>query len=181
MIHGQEKAAEEDDPLAALYQKYAPLILAYMDRHIPIKEDAEDLFLEVFTAALESQVWANLNEGEQLAWLYRVAHNKRVDYYRRNRRHPVTTLQELVEIFDEDEHRMPEYFALQQEACNTLRRKIAALSPLQQEILRLRFAHGLHTKEIALRLQKTDSGIRNLLSRTLNHLRRSYGQHNRGA
>lgn len=180
MIHGQENAAE-DDPLAVLYQKYAPIILSYMNHHIASKEDAEDLFLEVFLAALENQIWGTLNESEQLAWLYRVARNKRIDYYRRNTRHPLTTLHGLTEIFDEDEGRMPESFALQQEVRATLRRKIAALPALQQEVLRLRFAHGLHINEIALRLQKTDNSIRNLLSRTLNNLRRSYGQHSRGA
>jgi RNA polymerase sigma factor (sigma-70 family) len=179
MIHRQEKAAE-DDPLATLYQTYAPIILAYMDRHISIKEDAEDLLLEVFLAALENQVWSTWKSGEQLAWLYRVAHNKRIDYYRRNRRNLMSPLQELEDLFDEDEHQLPEYVALRQEAQYILRRKIAVLPPLQQEILRLRFAHGLHTKEIASRLKKTDSGIRNMLSRTLNHLRRSYEQQNRG-
>jgi len=180
MIYSQEKA-EEDNPLAALYQTYAPIILAYMDRHISIKEDAEDLLLEVFLAALENQVWTSWTDGERLAWLYRVAHNKRIDYYRRNRRHLMSPLQELEDLFDEDEHQLPEYVALRQEAQYTLRRKIARLPPLQQEILRLRFAHGLRTKEIAQRLQRTDSGIRNMLARTLNHLRRSYEQPNRGA
>jgi RNA polymerase sigma factor (sigma-70 family) len=84
------------------------------------------------------------------------------------------------EILDEDENLMPEYLALRQEAQDILYRKIATLPHLQQEILRLRFAQGLHTKEIALRLNKTDTAIRILLSRTLNQLRRSYDQQHRG-
>jgi DNA-directed RNA polymerase specialized sigma24 family protein len=50
MMYHQEKAVEEY-PLALLYQKYAKVVLSYLDRRISIKEDAEDLLLEVFHAA----------------------------------------------------------------------------------------------------------------------------------
>jgi DNA-directed RNA polymerase specialized sigma24 family protein len=86
MMHHQEKAAEEY-PLALLYQKYARAVLSYLDRRISIKEDAEDLLLEVFLAALENQVWTTLTDGEQLAWLRRVARNKLIDHYRQKTRH----------------------------------------------------------------------------------------------
>lgn len=175
VMHHQETPAE-DDPLAALYQQHAPIILAYLDRRLAIKEDAEDLLLDVFLAALEHQAWTTLADGEQLAWLRRVARNKLVDHYRRAARHPVTALQEMADSLDEDDQLQPEALALHQEARALLSEHIAALPRLQQDVLRLRFAHGLHTKDIALRLKKTDTAIRILLSRTLNRLRHSYDQ-----
>ena len=175
MMHHQEKAAEKY-PLALLYQKYAKVILIYLDRRISIKEDAEDLLLEVFLAALENSVWTTLTEGEQLAWLRRVARNKLIDHYRQKTRHPATSLEEVHETLDEDENLLPEFLALRHEALAILHREIAALPKFQQEVLRLRFAHGLHTKEIAQMLNKTDVAIRIVLSRTLNQLRRSYEQ-----
>lgn len=175
----QQAIVPADDPLAALYQKHAALILAYFDRRVASKEDAEDLLLEVFLAALENQAWLTLTNGEQLAWLYRVAHNKCVDYYRRNTRHPALPLQMFQETLEED-YFMPENLTLRQEEWDMLRREIAALPAFQQEVLRLRFAYGLHTKEIAQQLKKTDAAIRNLLSRTLNHLRRSYDSQHEG-
>src|SRR5258708_24483790 len=63
--------------IAALYQRHAPSILTFIRRHIPSREDAEDALLEVFLAALESEKLDALNEGEQLAWLRRVAYQKR--------------------------------------------------------------------------------------------------------
>jgi RNA polymerase sigma-70 factor (ECF subfamily) len=175
MMHHQEKVAE-DYPLALLYQKYARVILVYLDRRISIKEDAEDLLLEVFLAALENSVWTTLTDGEQLAWLRRVARNKLIDHYRQKTRHPATPLEEVHETLDGDENLLPEYLALRHEALAILYREIAALPKLQQEVLRLRFARGLHTKEIAQMLNKTDAAIRIVLSRTLNQLRRSYDQ-----
>ena len=175
MIDHQEKSGE-DYPLAALYQKYAPVILSYLDRRIAIKEDAEDLLLEVFLVALENQMWTTWTDGDQLAWLRRVARNKLVDHYRRSARHPVALLQETQEALDEDEELLPEAVTLRHEQQAMLRQTIAALPKLQQEVLRLRFAQGLHTKDIALRLQKTDTAVRILLSRTLNRLRHTYDQ-----
>lgn len=148
---GHQKQAAEDGPLALLYRKHAQAILSYLDRRVSIKEDAEDLLLEVFLAALENQVWATLADNQQLAWLRRVARNKLVDQYRQKARHPVTPLQELHEALDEDEQSMPE-----------------------SQALRLRFGYGLHTKDIALQLKKTDTAIRIMLSRALNQLRHSY-------
>jgi len=173
MVH-QQKQAVEDEPLALLYQQHAPIILTYLDRRLSVKEDAEDMLLEVFLAALENQAWRTLSDGNQLAWLRRVAHNKLIDHYRRNARHPVTALQEMAETLDDDEHLLPEDTVLRQEAEMLLYQNIAALPRLQQDVLRLRFAYGLHTKDIARRLNKTDTAIRILLSRTLNHLRRVY-------
>jgi RNA polymerase sigma factor (sigma-70 family) len=75
----------EDDSLCAqLYRRYAPGILAYLRRHLPTQEDAEDLLLEVFLAALEYEPrLASLSEDEHRAWLGTVARNKVIDHHRR--------------------------------------------------------------------------------------------------
>jgi len=44
-------------------------------------------------------------------------------------------------------------------------------------VLRLRFGDGLRTKEIALKLHKSDGAIRSLLLRSLNLLRNLYTSH----
>lgn len=46
---------EEDGSLAAtLYRSYAPKLFAYVCRHIPSIDDAEDVLLEVFLAVLHA-------------------------------------------------------------------------------------------------------------------------------
>src|SRR5215470_19315209 len=67
---------------AALYDRYASSIFAYARLYTPSWEDAEDVTLEVFTAALEQEKLSALTERQQLVWLRRVAHNKLVDRYR---------------------------------------------------------------------------------------------------
>ena len=45
----------DDSPGAALYRRYAPGIFAYLYRETSSREDAEDILLEVFLAALERE------------------------------------------------------------------------------------------------------------------------------
>jgi len=40
---------------AAFFDRYGPVIFAYILKHVRSREDAEDLTLEVFTAALEKR------------------------------------------------------------------------------------------------------------------------------
>lgn len=48
-----ERAFKPRNPaFAELYQCYAPEIFAYLRLHTPTREDAEDLLVDVFLAAL---------------------------------------------------------------------------------------------------------------------------------
>jgi RNA polymerase sigma factor (sigma-70 family) len=170
------RAAPENSSIEDLYDRYAHIILNYIARYISSREDVDDMVLDVFLAALENQVWLTWSDGEQLAWLRRIAYNKAVDYYRRNNRHPSVALEHIAMTLYEDDEQMPEAVALRNEAYAALRAHLSHLSELQQEIVRLRFGEGLRLKEVALRLNKSDGVIRVTLSRTLNLLRRVYLQ-----
>jgi RNA polymerase sigma factor (sigma-70 family) len=176
MYNRENKMPFDDSPLALLYDHYAHIILNTVSRYTQSQEDARDLVLEVFTAALENQIWNTWSEKEQLAWLCRIARNKGVDHYRRITRHPAISLENISHLFYEDEQTMPENIVMLHEEHAQLRENLSNLSELQQEIVRLRFGHDLRSKEIALRLNKSDDLVRVLLSRALNHLRKMYIQ-----
>src|SRR6266567_9609765 len=100
--------AEEDDSLCAqLYRRYAPGILAYLRRHLPTQEDAEDLLLEVFLAALEYEPrLASSSEDEHRAWLVTVARNKVIDHHRQANRRRFLPLEKAEDTL-EGEEKMP--------------------------------------------------------------------------
>ena len=52
---------------------------------------------------------------------------------------------------------------------------LASLPEEQREALRLRYAEGLATKEIAARLGKSDGAMRVMLTRSLDRLQRILG------
>lgn len=171
-----QRSPQVDTSLVALlYQQHASTIFLYVRRHIFSLEDAEDITLEIFLAAVEQEkMLATLTDDARLAWLRRVAHNKIVDHYRRSTLRQSAPLEAASSLLDEDENRAPEPVALRSEEYALLRRRLAALPPQQQEILHLRFAGGLRSREIASLLQKREGSVRSMLARSLNFLRSVY-------
>ncbi len=159
---------------AELYNHYAPTIFAYIRQHEVTREEAEDLTLEVFIAALERNNLSELPDTEKLAWLRRVAHNKLVDSYRRFNRHPAVTLEEVV--MQNGAWPSPELSILQQEEYGWLYEALTRLPASQQQVLRLRYGNGLRFAEIAIMLNKREEAVRKLLSRALNALHAIYIQ-----
>lgn len=168
------RTLDQQEVMAQLYERHWLTVLLTARQHISSREDAEDVLLDVFLAALESTVFFHLIEHQQVAWLRRTAYNKSMTYHRRNARQPIVSLQENEETVFANEERSPEKTLVRQEEHLRLHTQIALLPELQQEILRLRFADGLRCTEIAASLQKNEGTVRSLLSRTLNLLRGLY-------
>lgn len=167
-------ATQAKPEMDILYRKYAPGILAYVRNHIASQEDAEDLVVEVFLAAMENTLFASLSEKAQQSWLWRVTRNKVIDVYRRSSVRQNVNLDHAAESLFEDEQFGPEHAALRQEDYMDLYTHLQSLPAHQQEILRLRFGQGLSCGEIATVLRKQENVVRVTLSRSLNLLRRLY-------
>src|SRR3982074_1469101 len=166
--------AQEESEMALLYRKYAPAMLTYVRMHITSEEDAEDLVVEVFMAAIENAKFAALSEKEKQMWLWRVTRNKVIDAYRRAKTRQNVTLEHVADGLFEDEMTGPEYAALRQEDYLDLYAHLQSLPPLQQQILRMRFGQDLSCREIATTLGKQENVVRVTLSRSLNLLRKIY-------
>lgn len=158
----------------ALYQRHAPALFAFLRQHTASREDAEDLLLEVFVNALECAQLAELTVEQQRAWLWRVARNKVIDTYRRAARRPTLALEHVeTELFSDDAF-SPEQSALRQEEYRHLHVLLEQLTPLQRDILLLRFGDDLRCTEIAQAIGKKESTVRVLLMRTLRFLQTIY-------
>src|SRR5438128_5167127 len=127
----EDECAQLDS--AALYQRYAASIFAYLRLHTPSWEDAEDLLLEVFTVALEQENLSWLTEKQQFVWLRRVAQNKLVDRYRRSMHLSVLPLEQVVETVRAEEALTPEQLVVRREELEQLYTTIGKLSLLQQQ------------------------------------------------
>jgi RNA polymerase sigma factor (sigma-70 family) len=169
-----------DTPAARLYQRHAVSVLVYLRMHVTTPEDAEDLLAEVFLAAFERATLLTFSEGEQQAWLQRVAHHKVVDYYRRSARRTTLTIDQVAEVLQEDEACSPEQATILEEERRQLRAAIKGLPAIHQEVLRLRFRDGLHTPQIAALLGKREGAIQKLLYRTIARLRTRYANQQEG-
>ncbi len=173
-MQAHRQMAQAGQEIEPLFRKYAPGLLSYFRMHITPAEDAEDLVVEVFMAALENAKFSGLSEREKELWLWRVTRNKAIDTYRRAKTRQNVTLEHVAGGLFEDEMAGPEYAALRQEDYMDLYAHLQSLPPLQQQILRMRFGQDLSCREIAATLGKQENVVRVTLSRSLNLLRKIY-------
>lgn len=162
--------------VASLYQRYAPALFKYIFSALARREEAEDILVEVFLAALQYRHLSNLHEQQQLAWLFTVARNKLADWHRLAARSPAASLEQTPDFARNQSNKsdIPEVALLQQEEYALLHQQVARLPALQQEILRLRFTAGMRHREIAALLGKTESAIQTLFWRAIRSLRALY-------
>jgi RNA polymerase sigma-70 factor, ECF subfamily len=108
-----------------------------------------------------------LPNGNFRAWLYRIAHNTVVDYYRTFK----TTVDiEKAENFASN-YVNAEDLLIQEENMNEILAAISKLTDEQKSVVTLRFVEGLTNSEIAKVLDKNEEAIRALCSRGLKSLR----------
>ena len=88
--------AKEGDEIAIsqLYRQYAPGIYGYIASRVGDSETAQDLTSEVFLGALEGLPKFEYRGIPFSAWVYRIAHDRIVDHYRRQGRRPTVPLED---------------------------------------------------------------------------------------
>lgn len=80
-----EKALENLKNFVPLYKFYQKKVYNYCFYRLPTEQDAEDVTSQVFINALNSfanKQFQNTDEFSFKAWLFRIAHNLVVDFYR---------------------------------------------------------------------------------------------------
>jgi len=170
----QNKKEGADAQESTLYDRHAPALYRYIYRRVAQPQDAEDLLLEVFLIAFRSKDLSDLPPQRQIVWLQAVARRRIIDRYRQNARIELLPLEQALEIPSGE--MTPEEQLLQRETYERLYAAFARLSPVQRQIVRLRYGHGLRFAEIAKMLAKSEGTVRKTLVRILHQLRASYNR-----
>jgi RNA polymerase sigma-70 factor (ECF subfamily) len=170
-LHHPNQITGEGEAADVLYERYAAAIFAYLRKHSRSREDAEDILEDIFIAAMENEKFAGLSEQIQVAWLWRVARNKVADAFRRSAVRQNVSLEMVTETLCEDDAQVPEQAASRLDDIALVQQLLQQLSPLQREVMRLRFGDNLRSTEIAATIGKREAAVRAILSRTMNFLR----------
>ncbi len=164
------RAAQQGDKraFAALYRAYVDKIYRYCYYRVDSNaEIAEDLTSEVFTRLVESLPTYEDRSAPLLVWLYRVAHARVVDYYRRSKHTNQTEDIDKVELgadFDLDAPLVFEYRSEQ------LAEALKTLTDGQRQVVILRFIEGYNLESTARLLGKTVDAIKAMQYRALQAL-----------
>lgn len=167
-------AAAQADPaaFAALYRRHLPAIYRYLRARSSTDEEADDLAQQVFLKALEALPTYENRGLPVIAWLFRIARNASVDASRRKwRTVPLHQAHVGGQAPDLDQ---PELAALRQEGARQFDAMIAGFDDDHRNLLVLRFAVGLTTREIAMIVGKREAAVRKQLSRALARLKERY-------
>jgi RNA polymerase sigma factor (sigma-70 family) len=157
-----------------IYDRFAYPVSKYICRYLPNKQDAEDLLVEVFLAAFNNKELSSFSAERQLAWLIRVTRNKLIDRRRRMALLSMVPI-DLAQAV-QDNMPTPEQYVQQQESNERLYRALQQLTPLQRELIQLRYTRNMNYVAIAGILGKSEEAVRQMHSRTLRQLRGIYQQ-----
>lgn len=163
--------ARQADPeaLAELYDQYVDRIYAYVYHRVGQAELAEDLTAQVFMRMLEAigagHPWRTSFSG----WLYRIAHNLIVDYYRRRQHATFVELDDVapIQAADGDPLRAAELRSESQR----LRHALRVLTEEQSQVITLRFLEEFSIAEVAEMMGKTEGAIKALQYRAISTLK----------
>lgn len=124
--------------ITEIYDTYHQPLYRYIYRQIGTVETARDLTSEVFGRFLQALSNGNGPTNQLRAWLYRVAHNIVVDYYRRQQHRNHLPLDDLFIYSDDDPARSAELHM----DTERIRVALTRLTPDQRQVISLKFFTG---------------------------------------
>lgn len=161
-----ERASGGDvNAFGKLYDIYLDQIYRYVFYRAKDRMVAEDLSQQVFVKAWEAISKFEWRGKPFSAWLFRIAHNHLVDYYRSSEKD--ARMQKQISVDIDDPQQETEQKLMQEE----LLKAVAHLTLQQQEVIILKFVEGLENREIAEIMGKKEGAIRVMQMRALSALR----------
>jgi RNA polymerase sigma-70 factor (ECF subfamily) len=148
--------------------RYEDKLRRYLARlGLRLKEDQDDVLQETFIKA-----YRNLNSFDQRltfsAWLYRIAHNETMTWFRRRRARPegsmVADSDEVLQLLSSPELSLPEVLD-RARAVEDLKKALATLDEKYREVLILRFFEHKEYEEISDILEIPIGSVGTLLHR----------------
>lgn len=158
-----------------LYERYLERIYRYVYCRLGDHNEAEDLTENVFLKAWEALPRSRPRASRFRAWLFRIAHNAVVDYYRTQR--PVVSIEHVVDL--QDERPAPERLVEAQQATAILSATLARLKPRDLQVVLCRFVGNLSHAETAAVLGTSEGNVRVIQYRALERMRRLWVEETR--
>jgi RNA polymerase sigma-70 factor (ECF subfamily) len=168
LIEGASRGDEQ--ALTELYQLHVTAVYHYVNARLSDTATAEDITSDVFVRAIEM-----LDQFEQrgipfLGWLYRIAHGKVIDHYRRmQHRADHLDVDDAVIVANEN----PEQAASDHLFLEYVLEHLHQLNATHQQVLILRFLQGHSIRATARLMGKSEGAIRSLQFRAVQALAQS--------
>ncbi|MGC9520440.1 MAG: RNA polymerase sigma factor [Anaerolineae bacterium] len=167
------RAKEDPEAFGELYEKYVDRIYNYHYRHTSNRVEAEDLTSRTFYRALRSLHGYRVTEAPFQAWLFRIAHNLVVNWYRDHSSRQMVSVDAEYAMPLPAQAASPEARVATTEMQQALIEVVADMPEDRKTLLILKFVEHMTNAEIGEVLGRTEGAIKALYHRTLISLRRA--------
>ena len=165
------------DAFARIYETHVDRVYRYLLSRLGQPADAEDVTAEVFIRAMKALPSYKPRGTPLMAWLYRIAHNQAVNWGKTRSRRREYSLEDLAVRSSDD----PEREALDRASFAEAEREMEQLTPLQRQVLSLRFAGELSIAETGKIMKRSQGAVKFLQYSALQALRRNLDQAGTGS
>lgn len=159
----QKIRSGDKEEIRAFYKEYAPRISRFLSRKVP-PEEANEILNDVFFDAIDQLPFLKNTDNIQ-AWLYKIAHNKSVDYYRKRKIKSILLSQIPYLDVVAKEFVEPEFIMEKNRVREKIEKAMQMISVKYAIILRMHYEDGMRIKEIATSLNLTPKATESLLFR----------------
>jgi RNA polymerase sigma-70 factor, ECF subfamily len=158
-----------------IYDLHFDKIYRYIYVKVRSQSEAEDLTQDVFIKAYEGLKNYKWRDLPITAWLFKIAHNRVIDYVRKSSKEKRADLNEADAISAGD----PVYMTEQNFEIYELKGALEKLPDAQREVATLRFISELSIAEVAFTLGKSEGTVKALQFNAIASLRKLlYGKFN---
>ena len=160
--------ALQGDPVAltALYEHFKQDVFRFIYYRTSDLEAAADLTGDVFERMIKA-LPTYQPERPFAAWLFQIARNRLIDYWRQQKVRQTIPLNETMPNPDAS----PEQIVGQQMTVEQLTQALSHLTDDQQEVVILRYGAGMRIRTVATTMEKSEGSVRMLQQRALQALR----------
>jgi RNA polymerase sigma-70 factor (ECF subfamily) len=180
-----EEAKQDPQKFAALYDKFFDQIYRYVYRRVSDKEMVHDLVSQTFYDALshlQDYEWRGFSFS---AWLYKIAHNNVLKWYREQGKVRIVELEDGGNMRDKSIDYVKDL--KNTELKDEMQEILNKLEPEDREIIRLKFYEevsnveiaeimGLSANHIGVKVFRALKKVKQLLSQQSQQLHNNYGQ-----
>jgi RNA polymerase sigma-70 factor (ECF subfamily) len=149
--------------VSEIYDRYQRSIFRYLYYRVGDQQTAEDLTSEVFLRMIEKISMYQEQRTSFQAWLFQIARNLSIDYYRKMKARSTTTLEEDHPEMGEQPLELINRELTSEKLCQAL----VELPETQRDVIVMRFVVGMPIGEVAETLHKTEDSIKGLQRRAL--------------
>jgi len=169
------EAAIMKETFAEFYEEFLPKVFRYIRYRVNAVQVTEDLTSEVFEKALTNFARFSSERASFSTWIFTIARNTVIDYYRGRGRHSAVSLEEA-EVDVPSGETPPDEELEKREEKERLQVCLARLTQQEQELVSLKFGSGLNNRQIADITGLSESNVGTRLYRTVRKLRDMFAE-----